>query len=841
MPTKPDNWGAYPTAAPGSTPKDWTNSPWGDVAWQAARNLIPSYVGDTVSGAKAIAQGVGSMFVPQSPAQIKAAQIDSSRRAMHPWSSDISDISNVAHGVGNYVNNTYTAPGALKNTLARDPARPLMDLQALATIPEGGEGFAADMPGAAGSIARGAIQGAKTISRGTNPIYMGARGIGAAANAAQTAIRGGSALDATGAFTPAARTAIQQAFPAGQITDTELANPQFKAALAKTFQTKGVSPAAAREAVLTYNGATPVRSAVTGVRPPPAAASTVSDAVASSRQALGQKALTISGAAQPDPSALGAALEDANAKAYAAAGQKYENIRQMPGSFGPKLDGPALNADLSTALQKTGVPSTPDLLARSSDAYPQANKAVNMLNDALVSGNTRLGGEVTAPEIMEVRSQLTNLQADATGKDKAAMGAIIDGFHNHLENAAGAGQFMTPTPAGTMAANTDLSGALKDANATYKNYFNTFQNPQGPSGAISRAVKNLAGSANAGLSGDEAQMAAQKGLAAKLNSPTEGPATHSLLLNALGGPDTPGAGALNDYVKQSALKLNDDGTLAAKPGQISQFLNGPMADKVMTPEEQSDARLLSAAHDTLNTKPSASPSNPIGAAVAQVGRAGLGTIAGGAVAHFLPVTGLPPGVSEIAGGLGGLGLERGLEHLNNARQVAAATAGAPAVGGYLNAPIGVADAMATTARAAPLAGVAGDPSAQPAVPKTPPVQMEQIKPDVVPVVTPDVSASPADPTVAAPAAPPREEQTDWSKFPTAPPDQTDTVPAGNAAGGRIGLASGGKAGRSTEEMIQDLMSRAEKAKKAEDASTKPLLHVPDNAVAKALEVAGSAL
>lgn len=60
-----------------------------------------------------------------------------------------------------------------------------------------------------------------------------------------------------------------------------------------------------------------------------------------------------------------------------------------------------------------------------------------------------------------------------------------------------------------------------------------------------------------------------------------------------------------------------------------------------------------------------------------------------------------------------------------------------------------------------------------------------------------------------------------------------------ASGGRIGRASGGSV--SDEHLIQALMKRAEKAKKAEDASTKPLLHMPDSAVAKALEVAGAAI
>lgn len=63
-----------------------------------------------------------------------------------------------------------------------------------------------------------------------------------------------------------------------------------------------------------------------------------------------------------------------------------------------------------------------------------------------------------------------------------------------------------------------------------------------------------------------------------------------------------------------------------------------------------------------------------------------------------------------------------------------------------------------------------------------------------------------------------------------------------AAGGRIGLASGGKVDSATQErLVQRLMSRAKKAKIETDKITKPLLRAPDDAVAKALEIAGRSI
>jgi hypothetical protein len=57
---------------------------------------------------------------------------------------------------------------------------------------------------------------------------------------------------------------------------------------------------------------------------------------------------------------------------------------------------------------------------------------------------------------------------------------------------------------------------------------------------------------------------------------------------------------------------------------------------------------------------------------------------------------------------------------------------------------------------------------------------------------------------------------------------------------RVQRASGGKVDRH-EELVQKLMNRWRAAKKATDKTTKPLLHVSDNTIAKALEIAGNAL
>ena len=55
----------------------------------------------------------------------------------------------------------------------------------------------------------------------------------------------------------------------------------------------------------------------------------------------------------------------------------------------------------------------------------------------------------------------------------------------------------------------------------------------------------------------------------------------------------------------------------------------------------------------------------------------------------------------------------------------------------------------------------------------------------------------------------------------------------------IERASGGKVDH--EALVERLMKRWKEAKKATDKTTKPLLKVHDNTIAKALEIAGNAI
>lgn len=836
--------------------RDWGSAPLGDVVGEGFKRLIPTYASDAWEGAKALA---GQLTKTQSPATISNAGepvslplIRSASDAMFGTHSAQPQVSfgQAAQGVGNYVGSRYGSIPALKRTWATDPGSMLMDAQTVATLPEGGGELAAAMRAARGPSLvsegmTGAANAARRFNAATNPVSITGRALVKGARAGQTAMRGGPVLDAHGNFTPAAMSAVQQAFPNGEVTTADLANPKFKARLVQTLQTKGVNAPAVREAVLAYNGAPTARATVTRTPPPKGVAAPVADAVTEGQQAVARRVQGIVGAAAPDTSAVGAALEKAHAQSLANAGQNFTNLKQIPGSFGPALDGPDLNSHISARLASKEVPSTPELLQRSAGAYPQANAALKLVNDSLVDGKTRLGGEINTPEIAEVRSQITPLLNDATGKDATAVGAIIDGLHDHLESASAAGKFVGPNgPA-------DISGQLRAANAGYKQHFDTFGNRSGPSSVIANAVGSLKGSAKAGLVNDaDAQAAAQRGIANALANPTQGPAAYALLKGALG----PNSGALDDYVRQASA-LNPDGTMA-KTAKMRSVLNGPTGS-VFTPEEQSDLRLAAAAKDVLDAKPalgSTAQNGILGPLGRRAVGAGIGLAGAAAAAPLMPfVHGLPFG-NEMLGGLGvaagGVGegaFEPYFERLDIKRQMS----GAPNVGGAFDLPGSIG------AKARDYAGLL---PATNAVVKSQPMGPIQVPiPDFPKPPEDDLSALPG-PFDAAPARTPEPALFPGKdRWPSSapPPDMTNAAPAPASDDDLSGApgpfdapqarATGGKAGKvgkvepHIDHLVDRLMAMAKHAKKASNEATKPLLKVPDATITKALSVAQEAI
>jgi hypothetical protein len=98
---------------------------------------------------------------------------------------------------------------------------------------------------------------------------------------------------------------------------------------------------------------------------------------------------------------------------------------------------------------------------------------------------------------------------------------------------------------------------------------------------------------------------------------------------------------------------------------------------------------------------------------------------------------------------------------------------------------------------------------------------------------------------AAPAASALLTNTQAAQHDVAPPEQPPSGDNfwGQAKGGRVSRAAGGpvKKHMTHEQLVQRLLDLAEKAKKATNEDTKPLLKVPDETVVKALAVAQQAI
>lgn len=831
-----DPWAKYPTQdptapKPPTPPRDYHNASWGDVGASALKRLVPTYVGDMWQSVKGLAtQAVKPIKASDYASASEPVTMNLIRAVLdktlgtHTYAPQVS-AGDALGQVNDYLYNRYTAPGALKETLATDPGGALMDAQSVATALEGGEALTGG-------------RAISTLNRVTNPVGLAARGVSGAAKLAQGAIRGGAALDKTGAFTPAALSAVKAAFPNGEITDAELADPRFKPILAQTLQTKGINPAAVREAVLTYNGAPTPSSVVTGAKVPSAVADPVKSAVADGRRAIAAKAQTIAGGS-PDPSALGDAVTSAYDAAKANTSALYKTAFANPGTVQPVFKD-VLNANLSDALAKGSFPTTADGLGKFS-SYTNGQTAFDFLNShipTLADAN-----DLTFPNLERARQELTDLQSGAKGTDKALVGTMRGAFDKSVNDTLSYGFLDGGDP-------DHAAQDFDDARNSHAALKSNFENANTANPFIRGALK-AAGSPDVDISGaaindDEAgDSAAAQGTLRKGFFP---PATLSVkptagklygdLSNVL-GPD--GQQALDDHIRQTALATGDDGGLKAKPGQLRAFIDSPLGG-VFTPQEQSDIRLMAAGSDVLDGKMTFGQPPGLLATAGKAIRAGTVAGMGAGAAHML---GLNAPIELMgAAGLGG-GAEQMFEPYFQARREAQQMRGAPDAAAFLNAPQAAGNAAQTIA---PLLPIARPRDTGDAPKDAPPITR--------PLALPSQDLSTLPGPYDAPSPPPPSDTNGvdpWAKYQSAPansvaqsdPDLSSIPgpydqPSGQASGGRIERASGGKVS-DIEPLVQRLMARAKQAKRGANKATEPLLSVPDSAVARALDVAQRAI
>jgi hypothetical protein len=106
--------------------------------------------------------------------------------------------------------------------------------------------------------------------------------------------------------------------------------------------------------------------------------------------------------------------------------------------------------------------------------------------------------------------------------------------------------------------------------------------------------------------------------------------------------------------------------------------------------------------------------------------------------------------------------------------------------------------------------------------------------------TPPSMTTPAPKTAPIPLAAPQKNNDRYSGF-LSEGDDFESPPQPENQGGRVAYKNGGKVSPHIEPLVQDLMSRYKHAKKAETATTKPLLQHHDKAIVKALNIAKKAI
>ena len=875
-------WGKRPAPAPSRAPPKPKG--WGDILAATPGKIIPELASDTWSGIKstpgAFLKALDAIYGgPTDNPYLRAAThyspaawgFEQIRKGLglpyHDPSKDppvLKDVGTLANSALSYVPHTYTDPGAFKRTMDTHPAQPIEDLFTAASTLEGGEGLVARIPGVAGDAARAAVATAKTVNR-ANPVSLAGEGIAAASKTVQRAIRG-VPFDKTGNLTPAALQAVKTAFPNGEIGPQELADPRFKTVLGQTLQAKGVNPASVRQAVLQYNGAPTSRSVITRQRVPTDIKGPVQDSIADGKRTIAQRATAISGAPAPDPAALGSTLNDAYAATKAKVDALYKDASSVPGTVDPALKD-IFSHNLQASLAAEHLPMT----AEENAAFPshvQSQKAFDFVNDqvgALADQNA-----LTLPNIERVRQELNALGSRATGNDSR----IITNMRNSLDQSVSDVLEHGVLQGGPVDYDSSDFNTARQAFAAKSQ---NFENPKTANPTVRKAIKST-GSPQADLGADDdaaadaGDIAAQNVLSRDLIHPSTmkvqpgAPKLYSNLSDILGSDGTP---VLNDHLRQSILRVGDDGSLVASPAQIRGFIDSPLG-AVFTPDEQADLRIGAAGTDVLNSKLdyTAKPSSLEGLAHygKALGAAGVGMVVGPMIPGFEH---LPGNLAETLGaaGMGAAGYFV-KPKLGLVSPEARDLTGIPSKAGFLDVPNKVGSSAADLARAVPatrpiMAALNAQPQGtQSASSRSPNGPAPDMTPrDYTALATPigdDVSPAPvpvpkgherdfllwgAPPSAVAPApqtaSPSTSSGSGFETYdgPFADEDagSTDDRPQ-RAAGGKIATGDA-----EIERLVQRLMKLAERAKAQENRATRPMLKAPDAMVARALAVAQRAL
>jgi hypothetical protein len=291
--------------------------------------------------------------------------------------------------------------------------------------------------------------------------------------------------DASGNLTREAERAIETAFK-GKMTADDIAS--FKTELVAAFEKKGISPAVAREALLTKEGVTPTASLTTGYKAPEAATHIAEKAVTEGADTLAKRAEALAGPA-PAAGEIGRLVHGADITTHGAGTQAYDDLGKYIETFKPEATNlflPAVKNELYGTAGSRFATTAEDLttmnLGKAAEAFTLIENGINSKNFLIKNPATGVA-QFDMANVGAIKSTLNQLERAADGRDRVAVKRIKTGFDTALNDAFAKNLFN-----GNAQALTDF----RAADALWRKYKVNFHDRTGPSaGTFKKALDSM--------------------------------------------------------------------------------------------------------------------------------------------------------------------------------------------------------------------------------------------------------------------------------------------------------------------------------------------------------------
>ena len=400
--------------------------------------------------------------------------------------------------------------------------------------------------------------------------------------------------DASGKLTAEAERAINTAFQ-GRMNADDIAS--FKTELVAAFEKKGISPAVAREALLTKEGVTPTASLTTGKAAPKTAVDIGEKAVAEGAASLGARAEKMIGQA-PAKTEVAEALAGNTVSGIKKAGDVYEAGKVLKGEFPATVpvgtEGRMLPEiadkfipNIQKSLSDSNIPSS---FENTGMSYPYAKAALDYMQKGPKEGNYPYAEGLTPKNMQEILKNLNKYSSAAKNdpQDLRAVRAIKDGYLATLKE-------HLIDPAMFRGDGAAVLKNIQEAPIAWKAMKDIYFPDKGPaSSEFRRTVNSFVDQSTRKISDNPTigmLDTAQAYINSNLLSPKVGSAFYERLEKAL-GKGTPEMDTVKQHIR--SLALDTGGDLSKLPKKIDDFLSKSptVAGNVFSPKQINDLRRL---------------------------------------------------------------------------------------------------------------------------------------------------------------------------------------------------------------------------------------------------------